>query len=229
MTDCTKSMSPGLQSRLACPYDGTRLLNDGRGIRCENAHKFPLVEGIPVLLRQDVEQTHGEAKRTLEIAQLDNVAELLGVVEHIESVNRHVQKLVASTCGFLYLPLVGQLPGYPVPELRLPFGAGRTFLEVGCSWGRWVIAAAHSGYRPVGIDPSLGAILVAQQVCRQIGIKADFVVGDARYLPFADDSFDTIFSYSVLQHLSRENVRIALQECRRVITPGGRCLIQMPN
>ena len=29
---------------------------------------------------------------------------------------------------------------YPIPELRLPPGDGRSFLEVGCNWGRWCVA-----------------------------------------------------------------------------------------
>ena len=35
-----------------------------------------------------------------------------------------------------------------------------------------------------------------------------FVVGDARFLPFRSGSFDYVWSYSVLQHFSRE-----MQKC----------------
>jgi len=48
-------------------------------------------------------------------------------------------------------------------------------------------------------------------------------------LPFRDSIADQAFSYSVLQHLSKENVRIALREIRRVLRPGGGSLIQMAN
>ena len=44
--------------------------------------------------------------------------------------------------------------------------AGRTggtrLLDIGCSWGRWSLAAAARGYDAVGIDPSLGAIMAAR-------------------------------------------------------------------
>ena len=54
-------------------------------------------------------------------------------------------------------------------------------------------------------------------------------MADARYLPFPENSFQIAFSYSVLQHFSRENVELALSEIRRVLSPGGTALIQMPN
>ena len=60
----------------------------------------------------------------------------------------------------------------------------------------------------MGIDPSLDAVLAARRVSRQLGVEASFVVGDARFLPFANDSFDTVFCYSVLQHFSKENAKI---------------------
>jgi SAM-dependent methyltransferase len=60
-------------------------------------------------------------------------------------------------------------------------------------------------------------------------VEADFVVGDARFLPFASDSFDAVFSYSVLQHFSKKDARTTLCEVRRILKAGGISLIQMPN
>ena len=47
------------------------------------------------------------------------------------------------------------------------------------------------------------------------------MVGDARALPFPDASFDAVFSYSVLQHLAKADVRTVVAEIRRVLRPGG--------
>src|SRR5207248_7798094 len=55
------------------------------------------------------------------------------------------------------------------------------------------------------------------------------LVGDARFLPFRAESFDTVFSYSVIQHFSRENARKAIQEIGRVMRVNGKSLIQMPT
>ena len=82
---------------------------------------------------------------------------------------------------------------------------------------------------PVGLDPSLRAVLAARRVSKQLKVEADFVVGDARFLPFSDNSFDVVFSYSVYQHLSKPDARDCLGENARVLKPGGRSLVQMPN
>ncbi|OGW91429.1 MAG: hypothetical protein A3D28_00420 [Omnitrophica bacterium RIFCSPHIGHO2_02_FULL_63_14] len=85
------------------------------------------------------------------------------------------------------------------------------------------------GYAVTGIDPSLGAVMAAKRVARQLELPIEYVVGDARYLPFKENSFDVVFSYSVPQHLSRENVGKVLSEISRVLRPGGHCVIQMAN
>jgi SAM-dependent methyltransferase len=140
-----------------------------------------------------------------------------------------VRYMVSQTCGNLYKPLVGKLSAYPIPELRLPTGGGESLLDIGCGWGRWSVAASRKGYRPVGIDPSLGAVLAARRVSDQLGTHGIFVVADARHLPFRADFFDIVFSYSVLQHFSKDNVNIALREVARVLKQGGTSLIQMAN
>lgn len=129
----------------------------------------------------------------------------------------------------MYLPLVDRLTEYPIPAIGLKPGHERTLLDLGCNWGRWSIAAARAGYRVAGIDPSLPAIQAAYDVAKQLGVQADFVVGDARFLPFAADTFDTVYSYSVLQHFSKSDVRQTLAECARVLNADGFSLIQMAN
>jgi SAM-dependent methyltransferase len=40
---------------------------------------------------------------------------------------------------------------------------------------------------------------------------------------------DLVFSYSVLQHLPKDDVRFTLREIGRVLRPGGQCQVQMAN
>jgi SAM-dependent methyltransferase/uncharacterized protein YbaR (Trm112 family) len=221
-------MDTWLENHLVCPSDhGELAKKDGRLV-CPSGHEYPVVEGVPVLLVKDVEQTAPWATRSIERAeswaQSEAPEEPVG-----DEVHPHVQELVAATSGYLYQPLVHKLSRYPIPELRLPDGDGRRLLDLGCNWGRWTIAAARKGYRPVGIDPSIDAVLAAKQICRQLGLPASFLVADARYLPFRDASFDVVFSYSVLQHFSKENACAAISEAGRVLRPNSVCLIQMPN
>jgi SAM-dependent methyltransferase len=85
------------------------------------------------------------------------------------------------------------------------------------------------GYSVVGIDPSLGAVLAAKRVCRQLEVDAKFVVGDARFLPFAHRTVETVFSYSATQHFGKHDARAALAEVARDLVQGGKSSIQMPN
>ena len=140
-----------------------------------------------------------------------------------------VQDVIAATCGNLYRHLIGNVSTYPIPEIRLPPGEGRTFLEVGCNWGRWCISAARRGYRVVGVDPSLDGIRAARRVADELEVEADYLVGDARHLPFADASFDVVFSYSVFQHFTRAAAVPAFRELGRVLAPAGLSLVQMAN
>jgi len=103
------------------------------------------------------------------------------------------------------------------------------FLDIGCNWGRWSIAAARNGYTVTGIDPQLGAVMAARRVARQLGLNIDFICADARYLPFAPGTLDVVFSYSVLQHFSRADCGKAVHEIGRVLHPGGKAKVQMAN
>jgi SAM-dependent methyltransferase len=91
------------------------------------------------------------------------------------------------------------------------------------------VAAARAGYRVIGIDPSLKSLRAARRAAQQLGVEVDYLVGDGRHLPFAGGTVDQVFSYSVLQHLSKENARATLREAARVLRKDGQCLVQMPN
>ena len=203
------------------------------------------------MLRPDVPQTIGLADASLRRAQGDEAAidrrapelhlESLGIsaeekhllVELARSgagpVDAVASFLVGATSGHSYKDLIGRLTTYPVPNLRLGPAPGAAFLDLGASWGRWSIAAARRGFDVVGLDPSLGASLAARRIARQLGLEIKHVCGDARFLPFAPQRFHTVFSYSVLQHLAKTEVRVVLSEVGRVLRSDGQSLVQMPN
>ena len=247
-------MDRGLLEILICPRHQDHPLEErGQDLVCPCGCTYPIVQGIPVLLLDDVEQTQWVARASLEKARQlralpsagpDPCIETLGGLTAQEraslrdalrskpqpaDVDLVVQYVVGATNGILYRSLAGRLSSYPIPDLKLPAASGAWLLDMGCNWGRWCVAAARRGYLPIGIDPSLGAVLAARRICRSLQAPAQFIVADSRHLPFTARLFDVVFSYSVLQHFGEQDVRATLQETARVLKPGGTSMIQMPN
>ncbi|MCX7362571.1 MAG: methyltransferase domain-containing protein [Alphaproteobacteria bacterium] len=247
------ALDPWYLEALRCPVDRSTLSWDGTRLVSAAGRTYPVVDGLPVMLVAEEAQTMDIARASIERAHgnldvIDQRApeyylETLGIsdeekrrlvelaTQRLGKIDPAVSLLVGGTSGNAYAHLIGNasLQEYPIPRIELPPGPGPSFLDIGCNWGRWCIAAARAGYSVVGIDPSLGSAMAARRVARELGLDIRYVVGDARWLPFAETSFDNVHSYSVLQHFSKENARKALDEAGRVLRPGGIAKIQMAN
>lgn len=109
--------------------------------------------------------------------------------------------------------------------LDLSLGPQSVALEVGCNDGRFLNALCTlTGCSGAGVDLSQRAIRRAIAL-RPKNVATDLAVAQASALPFADASFDAVFSFDVLEHLGHDGVRDALKECRRVLRPGGALLV----
>jgi SAM-dependent methyltransferase/uncharacterized protein YbaR (Trm112 family) len=242
------TIDPWFTANLVCPVDRTSLRADGHQLVCADDHRYPCVDGVPIMLRRDTAATIPVAESSLRRSAGTEVdgrapdlhleslsiseAEKVGVLERAQRpgpVDPVVAHLVAATNGLMYKHLIGALDHYPIPHLGLPAGEGRRLLDVGCSWGRWSIAAARLGYDVIGVDPSLGAVMAARRVARQLGVSNRYIVADARHLPLRDRSVDVTYSYSVLQHLSADDAAASVGEMGRVLKPGGVARVQMPT
>jgi SAM-dependent methyltransferase/uncharacterized protein YbaR (Trm112 family) len=221
-------VSDALLSILACPRDQLALSPNGSRLHCIAGHSYPVVDGIPVLLLPELGQAAEGERIHPAIANSVKQAEDPGP-DPFEGTGVHpqVQAMVSSTNGHMYDHL--SLAKYPIPRLRWEPGEGRSLLDVGCNWGRWTIAAAKAGYRPLGLDPHLASLRAGRHVARDAGVEAQFVCGDARAMPFKPGIFDRAFSYSVVQHFSKADARTILSEMARTLKAGGQTLVQMPN
>lgn len=123
--------------------------------------------------------------------------------------------------------------------------SGKSVLDIGCSEGYFARQCARRGARPVlGIDPSLGRLLVATYLDKRDGVHIDYRVGvfpDARLR----SQFDYVICLSVLHHSMRKKdlwkvltepqhrddlgiLRAQLRELRSLTAADGRCIIEMP-
>jgi SAM-dependent methyltransferase len=101
---------------------------------------------------------------------------------------------------------------------------GETILDVGCGAGsldRLLARRLGSASAITAIDTNPFLLSEAASLAKAAGLEAllRFAPGNAEALPFADDSFDCLFSITVLEECDADR---ALAEMVRVAKPGGR-------
>lgn len=113
--------------------------------------------------------------------------------------------------------------------LKIP-GKGK-YLDIGCgALGHLVIEAARRGQKAVGLELSEEFVSKARNFAQnQLGRNNLylFVVGRAEKLPFPDNRFTKISAVAVLEHI--RNDEKAMAEVARVLKPGGRIFLTVPN
>lgn len=90
-------------------------------------------------------------------------------------------------------------------------------LELGCGYGRHTPYIYYLTGDLKAIDPDEKALNKASEYYPEV----DFRQGKVQDLPFEDDSFDFVFSWTVLQHVPPDEIEGALEEVRRVLKSEG--------
>ncbi len=99
---------------------------------------------------------------------------------------------------------------------------GRSVLDCGAGGTQPPLGIFHEmGYKTRGIDLDAGQVMEANQFADEYGMILDITLGDMTNLQFEDNSFDFVYSYNSVFHMKKEQIRLAMDEMKRVLKPNG--------
>lgn|GEM_PF-276248 len=110
---------------------------------------------------------------------------------------------------------------FMIRHLPAPAKAGTRLLDVGCGNGDFLIVARDLGFEASGIDPDPAAVAAA----RSRGL--DMALGGLPGSGSRDASFEHVMLSHVLEHVA--DPVGALAAARRLLVPGGRLWLSLPN
>lgn len=119
--------------------------------------------------------------------------------------------------------LPGVVAGKPIILAGLQLADGQKVLDVGCGTGDDTFEIARlvgRQGRAIGVDASETMICEARRRAEALELPADFEVGDAQALRFADATFDACRTERMLMHVP--DAERAFAEMVRVTRRGGR-------
>jgi ubiquinone/menaquinone biosynthesis C-methylase UbiE len=102
---------------------------------------------------------------------------------------------------------------------------GLRVLEIGCGCGSEAELFARAGAHYTALDLTNAAVSITHARFQLANLEGRFVQGDAEDLPFADASFDLVYSHGVLHHTP--DTPRTIREVHRVLVPGGRAMIML--
>ena len=107
----------------------------------------------------------------------------------------------------------------------LQINGNTRMLDVGCGRGEMVRKCSEITDHAFGIDQSPAAVRISSGFTEGGAI----VQGSSTSLPFGNGVFDLISMLGFIECLCEEDVGQSLEECKRVLKPGGKILITTPN
>jgi glycosyltransferase involved in cell wall biosynthesis/ubiquinone/menaquinone biosynthesis C-methylase UbiE len=90
----------------------------------------------------------------------------------------------------------------------------KPIIEVAAGTGRFSLMLAHMGYRVIALDHSMEMLLQIQAAAQEEGLDITCIRGDAFQMPFADDTFPTVFSMRFVWHYKA--MHAAISELARI-------------
>ena len=93
----------------------------------------------------------------------------------------------------------------------------RTVCDAGCGCGIYCAKLLHNGFSVTGFDVSEDAVRIA----KGFAPTAELKTADIRMTGYPSNRFDAVVSRDVLDHMTKDDARLALLELYRIVRPGG--------
>ncbi|OFX08813.1 MAG: hypothetical protein A2516_08635 [Alphaproteobacteria bacterium RIFOXYD12_FULL_60_8] len=216
------ALQTALKTYLLCPNCGTgKLMLDVQTLacgNCESVYKSDPEKGFAILLapnalhnssKTDIQKWWGDLYAQLYKSTDANLTSerLLQMVDDFEDMMRQRLHLVTE-------------------EMPLRQLANKRILEIGPGGGGHCCLFKKYGAEVVAVDITVErALSTAGKLSLMAGPESLGFNADGENLPFADDSFDIVYSNGVLHH--SENTDKCIAEVCRVLKPGGKAVIML--
>ena len=193
-----------LLSLLICPDCRGKVRGDAEYLICiDCGRKFMVEDGIPIMLPSNVPKE-----------------ELIA----IDTWGREYRGLLRSR-NYQYLDRYG-LKDYEILNRSHNFSSRDRFLELGCGRARVCLMLSKDGVTTIGLDVSMDALRLGQEIFRQHNARGFFVCGDMLSPPLKGGSFDMVFGGGSLEHL--KDTETCIKRVHELTKPAGKFMATVP-
>lgn len=105
----------------------------------------------------------------------------------------------------------------------------RKILDCGAGGATPPLRIFHEhGYDCYGIEILKEQVVEAAKYAKKNDMKLDIIEGDILEMPYTDSSFSFVYSHHTVFHLLKIDIKRAIDQMRRVLSPGGLMFINFP-
>jgi ubiquinone/menaquinone biosynthesis C-methylase UbiE len=128
--------------------------------------------------------------------------------------------------------LKGRLHYYKIKKVLALYVPGKSdrVVDLGSAWGAFSFELAHYCKQTIGVDFSETALKFCIKRLRSSKFtNLSFVCADAQNTGLKPCSIDSIFCSDLVEHLYPDQFTKMLDECKRILKPGGKLVIWTPH
>ena len=85
------------------------------------------------------------------------------------------------------------------------------------------------GFDVIGIENSEERLKMAQDYAKQHNLELVMQLDDMRTIPFESNYFGHVYSWNTIFHMSKKDIKKAINEMIRVLKPGGLCFVNFTS